>query len=68
MQGPKQLGFYQLGYNGGNLPENTIGATIGRVSFAWFSEIRDNYKHRQKAFHDLTLGLVATTLPFVVFL
>jgi len=67
-QGTKQLGFYQLGYNGGNLPENTIGATIGRVSFAWFSEIRDNVKHRQKAFHDLTLGLVATTLPFVVFL
>lgn len=68
ISGTKQLGFYQLGYNGGNLPENTIGATVGRVSFAWFSEIRDNDKFRKKAFHDLTLGLVATTLPFVIFL
>lgn len=68
MQSTTQLGYYQLGYNGGNLPENTIGATVGRVSFAWFSEIRENQQHRIKAFHDLTLGLVATTLPFVVFL
>ncbi len=68
MSDTKQLGYYQLGYNGGNLPENTIGATIGRVSFAWFSQIRDNVEHRNKAFHDLTLGLVAITLPFVIFL
>ena len=67
-QGTTQLGYYQLGYNGGNLPENTVGATVGRVSFAWFSEIRENDKHRRKAFHDLTLGLVATTLPFVMVL
>lgn len=68
VNGTKQLGYYQLGYNGGNLPENTIGATVGRVSFAWFSQIRENFHHRNKAFHDLTLGLVATTLPFVMFL
>lgn len=68
ISGTKQLGYYQLGYNGGNLPDNTIGATVGRVSFAWFSEIGKNEKHRKKAFHDLTLGLIATTLPFVVFL
>lgn len=68
VNGTTQLGYYQLGYNGGNLPENTIGGTIGRVSFAWFSQIRDNIEHRNKAFHDLTLGLVAMTLPFVIFL
>lgn len=67
-QGTTQLGYYQLGYNGGNLPENTIGATVGRVSFAWFSNIRDNIAHQKKAFQDLTLGLLATTLPFVVLL
>jgi O-antigen/teichoic acid export membrane protein len=67
-EGSKELGYYQLGYNGGNLPENTVGATVGRVSFAWFSKIRDNAAHSRKAFHDLTLGLVATTFPFVIFL
>ncbi|MFN8015307.1 MAG: oligosaccharide flippase family protein [Acidimicrobiia bacterium] len=67
-QGTKTLGYYQLGYNGGNLPETTISATVSRVSFAWFSKIKENESYRKKAFHDLTLGLLATTLPFVTLL
>jgi PST family polysaccharide transporter len=67
-QGTRQLGFYQLGYNGGNLPENTIGATVGRVAFAWFAQLTADTKRRSQAFHDLTLAIMAITLPFVVFL
>ena len=35
--GSTQLGFYQLAFNLGSLPQNTIGATLTRVLYAGFA-------------------------------
>ncbi len=64
--GTVQLGFYQLAFNLGSLPQNTIGATLTRVLYAGFARLQDDRERFDNAVRRATALIVAGTVPMVV--
>ncbi len=64
--GSTQLGFYQLAFNLGSLPQNTIGATLTRVLYAGFARLQGDRERFDNGVRRATALIVAGTVPMVV--
>ncbi|MCU1459027.1 MAG: polysaccharide biosynthesis protein [Actinomycetia bacterium] len=60
------LGFYQLAFNLGSLPQNTIGATLTRVLYAGFARLQGDKERFDNGVRRATALIVAGTVPMVV--
>jgi teichuronic acid exporter len=74
---PSELGYYTRGYTVQQLPSETVGRIVGRVTFPLFSEIQDDAARIKNGFRKalraiglvnfpLMIGLLACARPLVL--